>query len=159
MSRRYEIRRDGTALSAELVAADAVRVDGHLFHVERLDAMRCLVTGEDGSRSIVAVAGTTSAPWLFAAGQPWQVEVAAEGARARPSSAAGQDMAAPMPATVVSIAAPAGSRVTAGDPVVVLEAMTMVLVIRAPRDGEIAAVHCRVGELVQPGTRLAELAP
>ncbi len=64
-----------------------------------------------------------------------------------------------MPATVVSIAAPAGTRVTAGDPVVVLEAMKMELVIRAPRDGEIAAVHCRVGELVQPGTRLAELAP
>jgi hypothetical protein len=40
-------------------------------------------------------------------------------------------MAAPMPATVVSIAAPAGTRVTAGDPVVVLEAMKMELVIRA----------------------------
>ena len=108
----------------------------------------------------MAVAGTASAPWLFAAGQ------AVAGARwppkgrgARSAGAAAQDMAAPMPATVVAIAAPVGTRVTAGDPVVVLEAMKMELVIRAPRDGEIAAVHCRVGELVQPGTRLAELAP
>ena len=159
MSRRYEIRHRGVALIAELAAPDAVRIDGQLFRVERLDATRCLVTGEDGTRSVVSVAGTAAAPWLFAAGQPWPVEVSAEGARARPAGAAARDMAAPMPATVVSIAAPAGTRVTAGDAVVVLEAMKMELVIRAPRDGEIAAVHCRVGELVQPGTRLAELAP
>ena len=68
-------------------------------------------------------------------------------------------MIAPMPATVVAIPAPPGTRVTAGDPVVVLEAMKMELVIRAPRDGEVAAVHCQLGELVQPGTRLAELTP
>jgi len=38
----------------------------------------------------------------------------------------------------------------------VLEAMKMELPIRAPHDGTIAAVHCREGELVQPGTVLVE---
>ena len=63
----------------------------------------------------------------------------------------------PMSATVVRIAVKAGDRVKANDPLVVLEAMKMELPIRAPRDGVIAAVNCREGEMVQPGTVLVEL--
>ena len=37
-----------------------------------------------------------------------------------------------MPATVVAIAAAPGTRVAAGDPVIVLEAMKMELLVRAP---------------------------
>jgi len=33
----------------------------------------------------------------------------------------------------------------------------MELPIRAPRDGRVRAVHCREGEIVQPGVRLVEL--
>jgi biotin carboxyl carrier protein len=36
--------------------------------------------------------------------------------------------------------------------------MKMELPIKAPRDGRVARVGCRVGELVQPGVPLVELA-
>ena len=39
----------------------------------------------------------------------------------------------------------------------VLEAMKMELPIRAPRDGVVKSVGCRVGDLVQPGATLLEL--
>jgi biotin carboxyl carrier protein len=159
MSRRVEVRHGGTTHLVEILGGGEVRVDGQVLQVGALSDGRTLVTRHDGSQVVVAHAGATAAPWLFAAGQAWQVEVAPEGARPRSSSTAGDEMMAPMPATVVSIVAAVGSRVTAGDPVVVLEAMKMELVVRAPRDGEVSAVHCRVGELVRPGTRLAELTP
>jgi biotin carboxyl carrier protein len=158
MSRRVEVRHAGTTYSVEILGGGAVRVDGQLLQVDALGDARCLVTREDGTHAVVAHAGTTAAPWLFAMGQAGQVDVVPDGARPRSSAAASDDMTAPMPATVVSIAAAPGTRVVAGDPVVVLEAMKMELVVRAPRDGDVSAVHCRVGELVQPGTLLAELA-
>jgi len=40
---------------------------------------------------------------------------------------------------------------------VLLEAMKMELPIRAPREGRVKALHCRPGELVQPGTALVDL--
>ena len=157
MSRRVEVRAGGSTHLVEIVGAGEVKVDDQVLRVEILGDGRCLVTRPDGTHTVVAHAGTTAAPWLFAAGQAWHADVVPEGARARSASAAGDDMMAPMPATVVSIAAAPGTTVAAGDPVVVLEAMKMELVVRAPRDGTIGAMHCRVGELVRPGTRLAEL--
>ncbi len=61
-----------------------------------------------------------------------------------------------MPATVVAINVTPGQAVTAGDVLVVLEAMKMELAITAPRDGRVRAIACRVGELVQPGVPLVE---
>jgi len=40
---------------------------------------------------------------------------------------------------------------------VMLEAMKMELPIKAPRDGRVTAIHCRVGEIVQPGVPLLEI--
>lgn len=159
MSRRYEVRHHGVRHVVEVLGAGEVRVDGQVLRVEGLADDRCLVTREDGTRTVVTRAGGGTSPWLHAAGEAWQVEVAAEGTRPPASASADADMTAPMPATVVAIAAAVGARVAKGDPVVVLEAMKMELVVRAPRDGAIAAIHCAVGELVRPGTRLAELTP
>jgi 3-methylcrotonyl-CoA carboxylase alpha subunit len=67
-------------------------------------------------------------------------------------------LAAPMPATVVAINVAPGQAVRAGDVLVVLEAMKMELAISAPHDGQVRAIACRVGELVQPGVPLVDLA-
>jgi biotin carboxyl carrier protein len=66
-------------------------------------------------------------------------------------------LSAPMPATVVRVAVAPGQAVAAGDLLVALEAMKMELPVRAPRDAVVSAVHCREGELVQPGLPLVEL--
>jgi biotin carboxyl carrier protein len=63
----------------------------------------------------------------------------------------------PMSATVVRIAVKPGDRVQDGDVLIALEAMKMELPIRSPREGVVRAVHCRVGELVQPDRQLIEL--
>lgn len=63
----------------------------------------------------------------------------------------------PMPATVVAIKTAAGEKVAEGDTVIVLEAMKMELPIKAPRSGVVKAIHCKQGELVQPGISLLEI--
>ena len=62
-----------------------------------------------------------------------------------------------MPATVRAVLVDVGAKVHAGDPVVTLEAMKMELSLRAPSDGTVTAIHCRVGELVQAGVPLVEI--
>jgi biotin carboxyl carrier protein len=77
--------------------------------------------------------------------------------RRRGRAAAAHGLEAPMPATVTRIVAAVGQRVTAGDVLVLLEAMKMELAIRAPQDGTVARVACEVGAIVQPGVPLVEL--
>jgi biotin carboxyl carrier protein len=159
MSRRVELRSERTAATAELAGGDTVRVNGEAFTVAPHGPDRVVVAGPDGRRHVIAIAADGAALWLFAAGRPWRVEAAVEGTRPRRSGADAANLTAPMPATVAAIPAPPGTAVSAGDPVVVLEAMKMELVVRAPRDGRVSAVHCQVGELVQPGRPLAEITP
>lgn len=62
---------------------------------------------------------------------------------------------APMPGSVVRVEATAGQRVSAGQPVLVLEAMKMEHQIRAPADGLVAEVLVGPGDQVQAGDVLA----
>jgi 3-methylcrotonyl-CoA carboxylase alpha subunit len=62
-----------------------------------------------------------------------------------------------MPATVIGIPVKPGDRVSRGQTLVLLEAMKMELPLRASGDGIVRAIHCREGELVQPGANLVEI--
>jgi len=62
---------------------------------------------------------------------------------------------APMPGAVVRVAAAVGTRVAAGQPLVVLEAMKMEHTVAAPVDGVLAAVHVHPGDQVERGQALA----
>ena len=86
-----------------------------------------------------------------------RVVAAPAGPRRRGRAAAAHGLEAPMPATVTRIVAPVGQRVTAGDVLVLLEAMKMELAIRAPHDGTVARIACEAGAIVQPGVPLVEL--
>ncbi|RRV10370.1 acetyl/propionyl/methylcrotonyl-CoA carboxylase subunit alpha [Pseudomonas sp. v388] len=66
-------------------------------------------------------------------------------------------LAAPMNGSIVRVLVKAGQKVQAGEQLVVLEAMKMEHNIRAAEAGEIAAVHCREGEMVNEGMVLVEL--
>ncbi len=79
---------------------------------------------------------------------------AAQGRRVSEDEAS---LMAPMPATVRAVAVVAGTRVSEGDVLVVLEAMKMELAIKAPRAGIVRAVHHRPGDLVTPDDRLVDL--
>jgi 3-methylcrotonyl-CoA carboxylase alpha subunit len=110
---------------------------------------------DDGGRQYrVAVAGDGDTQWVFMNGQVATVEAPRPGRRRARSSDTG--VMSPMPATVVAIHVQPGQPVTAGDTLIVLEAMKMELPIRAPRDGVVKTVACVKGDLVQPGVNLLE---
>jgi biotin carboxyl carrier protein len=75
------------------------------------------------------------------------------------SSLAAGSLVAPMPGTVVRVAAAVGDEVKAGDALVVLEAMKMEHGIKADADGTVASVSVAPGQQVDAGTVLAVVTP
>ncbi|MGO9504331.1 MAG: acetyl/propionyl/methylcrotonyl-CoA carboxylase subunit alpha [Streptosporangiaceae bacterium] len=65
---------------------------------------------------------------------------------------------APMPGTVITVAVGVGDQVSAGDPVVVLEAMKMEHTVAAPHDGMVTEVRTEAGQAVDTGAVLAVVA-
>jgi 3-methylcrotonyl-CoA carboxylase alpha subunit len=68
-------------------------------------------------------------------------------------------MQAPMPGRVVLVKATVGDRVTAGQELLVIEAMKMELGLKAPRDGVVAEVRAVAGDFVEADTVLVTLEP
>jgi len=63
----------------------------------------------------------------------------------------------PIAASVWQVPVEPGQRLTAGDRVLVLEAMKMEVAVTAPTNGEVLELRCAPGALVQPGQILAVL--
>lgn len=68
-------------------------------------------------------------------------------------------LTAPMPGVVLSVEAPAGTSVSRGDVILVLEAMKMNNPLRAPRDGVVAEILVEAGQNVAFGAPLARVEP
>ena len=80
--------------------------------------------------------------------------------RAKQSSAGGATgagLTSPMQGTVVKIAVEEGSRVEAGDLVIVLEAMKMEQPLTAHKSGVIKGLNAKIGETVSSGALLCEI--
>jgi 3-methylcrotonyl-CoA carboxylase alpha subunit len=83
----------------------------------------------------------------------------------RPSDAAGVGalldgaVLTPMPGRIVSVAVTPGEAVTAGQTLVVLEAMKMEHALTAPAEGRVKEVRVAVGDQVMEGTVAARLEP
>jgi 3-methylcrotonyl-CoA carboxylase alpha subunit len=158
MDTTLHLRTGDQATTVTVEASDQVRIGAHTYEVREVTAGVYLVS--DGQhRWTVAVGGSPDAPWVFAQGAVARVEIARAGdASGRPRRASPDHLAAPMPATVVKLLVEPGHTVSKGDTLLVLEAMKMELPVRAPRSGVVSRVLCRVGDLVQPGVDLLELA-
>jgi 3-methylcrotonyl-CoA carboxylase alpha subunit len=116
------------------------------------------IVHSDGAQTLAYGVADGTRVWVFLDGQTYVVDAEATHTRAShaddPSA-----LSAPMPASVAQLNVGPGQRVLKGETMIVLEAMKMELPIHAPRDGVVARVNCRVGDLVQPGVPLAELEP
>jgi pyruvate carboxylase subunit B len=64
-----------------------------------------------------------------------------------------------MPGTIVDVKVAVGGKVSAGDPVLVIEAMKMENEIQAPKSGTVVAIHVKKGDSVTPDETLLEIQP
>ena len=121
--------------------------------------------GAERDRAVVEVAGSAVGYlwardgdrfWLAAGGDTWSLELARETVdrRGRPVAGSGT-VSSPMPGTVLAVHVEAGSPVSAGQPLVSVEAMKMEHVVTAPFDGEVASVEVRPGQSVRLDQLLA----
>ena len=69
-------------------------------------------------------------------------------------TAAGYQVKAPLPGTILSIPVKVGDAVKAADTVLILEAMKMENAIHAGRDGKVASINVNPGDSVLEGTVL-----
>jgi len=95
-------------------------------------------------------------------GQGRQIRIAAEATRAKARRKAEEgnpnQLGAPMPGRIALLNVTVGQKVKRGDPLLALEAMKMETVLRAEADGTVAAVHTKVGQVVDARDLLLELA-
>jgi 3-methylcrotonyl-CoA carboxylase alpha subunit len=142
------VRDEGHAVTMDVVPLEAVGADGRLLSI-----------GDDsGERWQATVVPVGDELWVFIDGEVFQIDVEqAQHTPTRRRARTEGGSSAPMPATVMRILVEPGQRVARGDTLLLLEAMKMELPVRAPEDGRVAAIHCKPGELVQPGVTLVEI--
>ncbi len=142
-------------------------VDGNRVQIEGADAPFTVDRTHDGSYLVsdgartwtVFVAGPPESCQVFVEGVAGQVEVLSENAPRKRARAAHAEFAtSPMHATVLQVLVEVGQAVSESQVVLKLEAMKMEMPVRAPRAGVVTALHCNVGELVQPGVPLIDIA-
>jgi len=154
----------------------------HPIRVERLEDGYRIETGPPGGRSTV-VRGPEARVWsvvteeggsleaLVERGES-EIEVAIGTARfrfttgaptanvARRASAPGRiEVKSPMPGKVVKVLVSPGESVSAGQPVLLFEAMKMQNELRSPQDGVIAEIAVEAGQAIEARERLYVLGP
>ncbi|BCX18677.1 MAG: 3-methylcrotonyl-CoA carboxylase subunit alpha [Geminicoccaceae bacterium] len=151
--RERTVRLEGTAEARE------ASLDGVPLGRVRLDRRGAEVRVELAGRRSVARATLVGETVLLARDGRTLVLRRAPAARAGTDEIGGEGLvAAPMPGKVVRLAVTPGDRVVRGQLLAVLEAMKMEHRLEAPREGRVAAVHVAVGEQVEEGTILLDLA-
>jgi acetyl-CoA/propionyl-CoA carboxylase biotin carboxyl carrier protein len=77
--------------------------------------------------------------------------------RAKRWAGSGDSLVSPMQGTIVKIVAAEGTRVSAGDTVVVLEAMKMEQPLTAHKDGTVTGLAVEVGQTVTADTEICQI--
>lgn len=143
---RLRITHAGQTIEARLLFRQ-----GHYFVLEYHDA--------EGRPKRLRAAGLVDGDrrQLWVEGQMRQYE------RARERAAHGQreeaaSLSPSIPAVVTEVLVKPGDQVAAGQRLILLESMKMIMPIQAPYAAEVIAVNCQAGDAVQPGMQLVELA-
>lgn len=112
--------------------------------------------GPDGTRQHIHAAGSVNGDnrQLWVDGQMVNYQrVRQQGREANDEGS----LAATIPAIVTQVLVATGDIVSAGEKLILLESMKMIIPIQAPYDGIVAEIHCKEGEPVQAGVQLIEL--
>ena len=109
-------------------------------------------TRPDGRVVRAVVSRDADGLWVTVDGATFRLREFEEGAAA--ASLHGGDLEAPMPGKVFEVRCSVGDQVTAGQTLLVLEAMKMEHALKSPSDGVVTEVRAEVGALVAPGAPL-----
>ncbi len=144
---------DPVAARAELRAARPLATPAsELVVTVSARTVRYAYAVEDGPHGPVTWLGRDGAAWAIADAPP----AALRGARA---GSADGTVRSPMPGTVLAVHVSLGQAVTAGQPVLVVEAMKMEHTVTAPVDGVIAELAAKAGQQVAMEETLAVIGP
>jgi acetyl-CoA/propionyl-CoA carboxylase, biotin carboxylase, biotin carboxyl carrier protein len=154
--RQVTVRVTGTPAAATVAIGDgeparaSARRDGDRLEVSFAGRVTSF------HRALDAAADTL---WLATGGETWAVAEHSllEGESA--TAAAGGPVTSPMPGTVLVVKAAVGDEVTAGTPLVVVEAMKMEHTVTAPVDGVLTELNVRAGQQVALNQPLAVVTP
>jgi acetyl-CoA/propionyl-CoA carboxylase biotin carboxyl carrier protein len=151
-----EVRLRGRADNAQVVVADGEPVTA-AAHWDGQD----LVLDTAGTTRRFACARDGSVLWLGVDGRAWPLTETGRLAAASTATgaAASGPLTSPMPGTVLAVRAAVGDHVTAGTPLVVVEAMKMEHTITAAVDGVVAQMYVRAGQQVALDEPLAVVDP
>jgi propionyl-CoA carboxylase alpha chain len=162
---KYVVVLDGQTIEVE-VDGDRVTIDGQtrtatLGLIPGTPLRQLLIDGRPFTLSVASLAG---GQWsLTQRGERWDVEVLDERTYHIRSLAGAVDqrraagvLKAPMPGLVVRVQVEPGQQVTAGSPLVVLEAMKMENELKAAAPGVVKSVKAAPGDAVEKGQVLVE---
>ena len=149
------LRDEGGNEHRVVVSNGSVTVGDAAFNVSVANDGSIRIDGP--SRALAWTAMSNNTLWVFIDGHVYIFEAENASRPRRRARAHHGSLMAPMPATVRKVAVTAGDAVRHGDVLIILEAMKMELPVRATSDGTVSAIHCREGELVQPGVSLIEI--
>ncbi len=133
------------------------RTGEHRFRLTALEPGVLLLTGGDRSALVHAAEGDGRCA-LHMDGRTLEYEVAGSRSRPRGGTRSGaESLTAPMPGVVTQVVVREGDAVAVGQPLVIVEAMKMEHVVRAPRGGIVRTLRVRPGEQVESGAVVAEI--
>ena len=113
---------------------------------------------DDGGVYTVKVNGREYVVEVSAGGDVERMGAAQPATGASAPATGGEPVPSPLAGNIVRVDATVGDRVSAGDVIVILEAMKMETEVRASRDGTVAAVSVKAGDVVAVGDALVTLA-
>ena len=87
----------------------------------------------------------------------WHHTLATDELAAVPFAPPGGALVAPLPAVVTKVEVAVGDMVTAGQPVITLEAMKVQIRVDAPAPATVRAVHVAAGDVVRAGQTLVDV--
>jgi acetyl/propionyl-CoA carboxylase alpha subunit len=153
----HTVRLETTADGDEFVVLNGETLEIQIETMRLADGV--LVHGAlEGIDVFGVVRETTDGPVLFHRGRAIALRRPEFGSELE-GLAAGDDIRAPMPGTVLDVKAAVGQDVKKGDPMVVLEAMKMEHTLTAPRDGKVIEVNAVAGVQTAEGVVLVRFEP
>jgi len=139
---------DSWEVNGVAVQPDIIQTDAHSWHVILNERSFRIIVGECDANGRSVSMQVNGKPLQAELIRPLDKLLKSMGMDAAKSKKA-NDMKAPMPGLIREVKVQVGMELKAGDPVLVLEAMKMENILKAPSDAVIKSIHVATGDKVE----------